>query len=178
MEKLEPILIKSFILMNKFFQEEQIRYCLIGGMAAGYWGEPRFTRDMDFTVVSQSGDLKPLVQKFRQNGFKVETKGPSQMQVVAKGQLHFQADLVLAETDYQDWVVQRAVSVAMFDINVPICSAEDLIILKLIANRRQDLLDIENVLKNHRKDLDKKYIKKWFQIWELEERFQKEFGEL
>lgn len=164
--------------MNHFLQEHQIRYCLIGGMAAGYWGEPRFTRDMDFTVVSQSGDLKPIHQQLRQDGFKVEMKGQSQLQVKGKGHLHFQADFILVETDYQDWVVQRAIKIPMFEIEVPICSAEDLIILKMIANRRQDLLDIENVLKNHGKELDWKYMEKWLSIWQLQEKFDEEFKEI
>lgn len=178
MEKIEAVLIESFILINRYFQEKKIRYCVIGGIAAGYWGNPRYTKDMDFAVVSRSQGLKPLAEQLKKDGFKVVGKGEGQIHVVQKGSLHFQADLILAETDYQDWVVQRAVPVPMFSIEAPICSAEDLIVLKLIANRRQDLLDIENIIKNKSLKLDKAYLKKWFEVWELEGRFQKEFGSL
>ncbi len=175
MVTIEAHLIEAFILMNRFFQEHRIRYCLIGGLAAGYWGEPRFTRDMDFTVVSRSGSFDELAKLFKKAGLKTQVNGPSQLVVLQKGNLKFQADLILAETEYQDWVVQRAVTIPMFEIQVPICSAEDMIILKLIANRRQDLLDIENVLKNHSRDLDQDYLSKWFHFWKLKGRFEKEF---
>jgi hypothetical protein len=176
MEKFESHFIDSFILMNDFFHRHQIRYCLIGGIAAGFWGEPRFTKDMDFTVVSVTGAISATLNLLQKEKFVVEDKGSSQIQVIKKGALRFQADLILAETEYQDWLVQRAVPVEVFGVAVPICTAEDLIILKLIANRRQDLLDIENVLKRHASRLDGEYLKKWFSFWELNERFAKEFG--
>jgi len=172
---IEAHLIEAFILMNRFLQTHQVRYCLIGGLAAGYWGEPRFTRDMDFTVVSQSRSLSHLQDLLEQEGFGVNAKDKAELKVLQKGTLQFEADLILAETEYQDWVVQRAMPIPMFEVKVPICSAEDLIILKLIANRRQDLLDIENVLKRHSKALDQSYLDKWLSYWELEERYKQEF---
>lgn len=178
MKKIEAYLIEAFILINKYLEKHSIRYCLIGGIAAGYWGEPRYTQDIDFTVVSRTGSLKELLHQLRKDGFAAKEKGKDQLQVTEKGDLKFQVDFILAETDYQDWLVQRSTPVPMFGVNVPICSAEDLIILKLIANRRRDLLDIESVLKYQKSRLDKVYLKKWFQFWELEERFQKEFGDL
>ncbi len=176
MDKIEPVLIKSFLLLNEYFQKEHYRYCLIGGIAAGYWGEPRYTKDMDFTVVSRTHSVKEIIAKLKKDGFKARANGEGQIQIVEKDDLTFEADLILAETDYQDWVVQRARSVPIFARNVPICSPEDLIILKLIANRRQDLLDIENVLKRNARNLDRGYLKKWLAFWELEKRFADEFG--
>lgn len=176
MVTLEATLIESFLLLNRFFQAKKIRYCLIGGMAAGYWGVPRYTKDMDFTLVSRTGSFKEIIDALEKKKFKVHEKGPSQIQVIQRGKLTFQADLILAETDYQDWVVQRAIPVKMFDITVPICSPEDLIILKLIANRRQDLLDIENILGNPNVSLDTSYLGEWLKFWELEGLWKKEFG--
>lgn len=172
MQTIEAELIESFLQINRYFQDHQLRYCLIGGIAAGYWGVPRYTKDMDFTVVSLSGGLKPLMKQMIRDGFKVVEKGSSQIQVVQKGSLHFQADIILVEMDYQDWVVQRAKPVSIFGITVPICSPEDLIILKLIANRRQDLLDVENILKAQGSHLDRDYLNTWISFWELEERFK------
>lgn len=174
---LESHLIEGFLLLNHFLQKEKFRYCLIGGIAAGYWGEPRFTQDMDFAIVSRTGSLESLTKILKSAGFRVQNKGDSQIQVKGQQDLDFQADFILAELDYQDWVVQRAVSVAIFDVEVPIASPEDLIILKLIANRRRDLLDVENILKRCLPTLDKKYLREWLKFWDLEERMLKEFPE-
>lgn len=178
MQTIEAPLIEGFIQLNTFFQDHKIRYCIIGGLAAGYWGIPRFTKDVDFTVVSRTGNLTPLLTLMKKNNFHIVEKGPGQMQITGHDSLRFEADIILAETDYQDWVVQRARPVPMFNITAPICSPEDLIILKLIANRRQDLLDIENVLKNCANQLDKKYLQEWMKYWDLTDRFQKEFSEI
>lgn len=176
MEKIEAPLIEAFGHLNRFFQQEKIRYCLIGGMAVGYWGEPRFTRDMDFTVAIKGG-LEKLQQKLKAAGFSTRTKGASQLQVTAYQKLRFQADIMLSEIEYQEWVIQRSQMVPMFNFQVPICSAEDLVILKLIANRRQDLLDIEKILERQAINLDKTYLKEWINYWNLKERWEKEFGE-
>lgn len=178
MPAIESSLIANFVELNRLFQEWNVRYCLIGGLAAGFWGKPRFTQDMDFTVISHDRTFKELALSLKKNGFSYEKKGTSQLKVTKRSANTFRADLILAEINYQDWVVQRAVKVAMFGVDVPICTAEDLIILKLIANRRQDLLDIETVLENPSLKFDTTYLKKWFEFWELEERFDKEFGNL
>lgn len=176
MKKIEASLIAAFAHLNRFLQGEKIRYCLIGGMAAGYWGEPRFTRDMDFTV-TLNGGLEKLRRKLKAAGFSARTKGASQLQVTAYQKLRFQADIILSEIEYQEWVIQRSQIVPMFNFQVPICSAEDLIILKLIANRRQDLLDIEKILERQESHLDKNYLKEWIRDWSLQERWQKEFSQ-
>ena len=96
--------------------------------------------------------------------------------IISRKNLHaFQADFILAETEYQECVVARAISVPVFEVKVPLCTAEDLIILKLIAYRRQDLLDIENILKRHGRDLDQNYLCQWFEFWKLKERYAQEF---
>ncbi len=176
----DEILVKSELIneLCRFvgiLDKIKVSYCLIGGLAAGYWGKPRFTRDMDFTVMSGTGNFDEIIASLKKEKFKVLAKGPSQIQVVQKDELHFLADLILVEMDYQDWVVQRAINIELFDIQIPICTPEDLIILKLIASRRQDLLDIENVLEFHLKKLDVDYLKKWFSEWDLISAFIKEF---
>ena len=178
MRHIEATLIESFLLLNRFFQEHNIRYCLIGGIAAGFWSEPRYTQDMDFTVVSKNKSILPLTKLLQKEGFQVKKQGNSQCQITQKGSLQFQADLILAETNYQDWVVARALEIELFDSKTYICSAEDIIILKLIAHRRQDLLDIENVLKKNASMLDQAYLKKWITHWKLQKLFQKEFSDI
>ena len=176
MVKFEPHFIQSFIAINQFFQKYKFRYCLIGGIAAGYWGEPRYTQDADFTVVSHGGSFKEILQLLSKEKFKAEKKGESQVKVTHFKNKSCQADLILAEIPYQDWLVQRATPVKVFEVTVPVCALEDLIILKLIANRRQDLLDIEKVLEKNTKLLDKKYLHEWLEFWNVKARFLEEFG--
>jgi len=36
---------------QRFFKKKRWRFCLIGGVAVTRWGEPRSTRDADFTLL-------------------------------------------------------------------------------------------------------------------------------
>ncbi len=175
MKKIDAPFIESFLEINHFFSSNNIRYCLIGGLAAGFWGEPRYTQDMDFTVAMKEDGMDRFLYLLKTAGFNFIKRGAEQIQITQKGKLKFQTDLILSETEYQEWVVARAVPVKIFEAKVPISTPEDLIILKLLANRRQDLLDVENILKKRTLELDQEYLKKWLQFWKIENNFKKEF---
>ena len=48
--------------------------------------------------------------------------------------------------DFEREVIQRAKNVRLGRLQVPVPAPEDLVILKAVAQREQDLLDIERVL--------------------------------
>lgn len=50
-------------------------------------------------------------------------------------------------------------------------AAEDVIILKMIANRYKDLADVESILEAHVK-LDRAYLDDWLAQWGVTERFR------
>ena len=45
--------------------------------------------------------------------------------------------------------------------DIPIISAEDLIICKAAYNRAQDWIDIENMFRVQRQNLDQQYLRRW-----------------
>lgn len=176
MRKIEAHLIEGFVQLNQFLIDHDLRFCLIGGIAAGYWGEPRFTRDIDFTIFSQKKSFDEIVSLLEKNNFIYKLIENSQCQISKWNKINFWADLILAETDYQDLVIDRAMKINLFEVETKICSAEDLMILKMIAGRRQDYLDIENILKKNLNQLDKSYLLKWLMRWDLKEKFENEFN--
>ena len=44
---------------------------------------------------------------------------------------------------------------------IPTCSAEDLIVYKLVAGRPQDLIDVEGIVRRQRDRLDVARIREW-----------------
>jgi hypothetical protein len=48
--------LKAIMEIHEFLTREGIPYVLIGGIALQWWGEPRFTRDVDIAILVNSGD--------------------------------------------------------------------------------------------------------------------------
>ena len=49
------------IELQTFCEKRNWRYCIIGGLAVQRWGEPRLTRDVDLTVLSDFGSEEPEI---------------------------------------------------------------------------------------------------------------------
>lgn len=70
-------------------------------------------------------------------------------------------DLIFSTTLYEAQAIGRAVRVRVGGRDVPIASAEDLILHKLFAGRARDLEDVHGVLRRKARDLDWDYMEKW-----------------
>jgi hypothetical protein len=70
-------------------------------------------------------------------------------------------DVLLGALPYEQNLVDRATSFAFSPgVEIRICSAEDLIVLKLFASRPLDIRDAEGVAARNAKRLDWSYIEK------------------
>ena len=72
----------------------------------------------------------------------------------------FHLDLIVRSLFIEDQALRRARTIKVFRRAVKFPSPEDLIILKLVAGRMQDLLDAEGIVRRHAAKLDRKYIER------------------
>jgi predicted nucleotidyltransferase len=70
-------------------------------------------------------------------------------------------DLLVSIFDYERQAIERAISMTIEGVSVQVCSAEDFVIHKGVANRVQDWIDVERVLIRQKSKLDQKYILSW-----------------
>ena len=68
---------------------------------------------------------------------------------------------LLSVPGYEMNVFERAVQYKINKLKIWLCSPEDLIIHKAIANRDKDWVDIEGILIEQIKKIDNNYIEKW-----------------
>ena len=47
--------------LENYFQGQGWRFCFIGGVAVQRWGEPRFTQDIDLTLIAGFGEEEQFV---------------------------------------------------------------------------------------------------------------------
>jgi hypothetical protein len=145
---------------------------VIGGVAYNFWREPRYTNDIDFNVVADAKVAAELRNRLVAHGYEVvreqtpdATSGPDFLRFILPGTrkiVEFQA----AKTPYQELTIKRAVMAAP-DQPFPVATAEDVIVLKLIANRPKDHRDMVSL--GMIDGLDWDYIEHWAEIWGVAE---------
>lgn len=150
-----------------------IAYALIGGHAVNVWLEPRFTADVDLTVEVDSEDLERLEQALQVAGFALEVSlgaSPSGPDFVRFRSTDGRVVLELqaAKTSFQFEVIRRATHA---NKGLRVATPEDLIVLKLIANRPKDQIDLFGLAALPSIDWD--HVERWAREWNLTEELRR-----
>lgn len=152
--------------VHKFFTRAKIPYSIIGGIAVQHWGEPRFTRDVDVTVIIPAGQeeavLRRLFSVFRPRINDALDFALKHRVCLLQSSDGYDIDISLGLPGYEDHLLSRSVDYAVGGGRlIKICSPEDLIIHKAVAGRAQDLSDIEGIIVRQGKTLDRRYVMAW-----------------
>jgi hypothetical protein len=127
-----------------------VRWALVGGLAVSARAVPRFTKDLDFAVaVGNDAEAEDVVRRLRVrdyhpvqvleqdyvgrlSGVRLELKGSDVM-----------VDLLFASSGIETEVVARAERLEVLPgLTVPVATTANLIALKVLAGRNQDLTDL------------------------------------
>lgn len=145
----------------RFLEINNYRYVLIGGLANSFWGIARATRDIDLKVFIEEGKYDEFKdkahKKFKARIFPEQT--PLIVSVLASNSVGI--DFLLAVPGYETNVFSRAFQYKIDNLQIWLCSPEDLIIHKAIANREKDWVDIEGILIEQINRIDIEYIENW-----------------
>lgn len=163
-------LLDSVAALQKLLEEASLPSMVVGGMAVGVWGEPRLTRDVDIKVLVPREERTRLLtllsgyhplhenpdEAFRRHGiaFFLDEQG-------------VRVDVMLAETSFDEIAISRARIVEVQpQRRARVCSAEDLIIYKMVSLRTKDRLDVESIVRRQGDRLDDAYILRWLRQFE------------
>ena len=146
----------------RFLEERDLEYAIIGGVALPFWGPVRATRDIDIKVLVADTDYDSVRSTLR-DAFpqRARQRAPDNPLIVSVTIECITVDFLLTLPGYEELIVRRAVQRDLNGWPARICSAEDLIIQKVVAGRPKDWLDVENVLLVQRGQLDERYTEKW-----------------
>lgn len=144
-----------------FLESRQIPYMVIGGFANLHWGRPRLTEDLDITVQVPEESWEEFISSL-QTRFRTMAEDPLRLardtRVIPISATHARIDLILAGLPYEEEAIRRAVRIPIESNTVSICSAEDLILHKLVSERPRDHEDVEGVILRQAKRLDRGYL--------------------
>jgi hypothetical protein len=139
-------------------------FCVIGGLAVQHWGEPRFTKDIDLTIVTGFGDEEPVIAGFLAlYSPRIENARAFALQnrvLLLKSVDGLGIDIALGALDFERSAVERASGVEVLKgRHLRLCSAEDLIVMKAFADRPLDWNDIQGIIvRQGAKSLDWTYV--------------------
>jgi hypothetical protein len=147
------------VLLNR----SRIDYCLIGGLAVAILAKPRATEDIDLLILMDEQE-RPTIASLIKKKFEV---------IQDNNVMHFEnatiwrivlaspvpdatgfviVDFLLADNDIYREAVRSPINLTLGNVTIPVASPENLIRIKELSNRPQDLLDIASL----KESLDRK----------------------
>ena len=131
--------------------QREWKICFIGGVSVQRWGEPRFTADVDLTLLTGFGDeekfISALIGVFSPRRADASEFALRNRVLLLKAGNGIPLDVALGAFPFEERSIQRA-SPFLFPPGQTLitCSAEDLVVHKVFAGREKDWLDVATVL--------------------------------
>jgi hypothetical protein len=138
-------------LLDRFGEQGVI----IGGIATGFLGKPRFTIDLDAMFLASTSEIPHILEMAKEEG--IEPRTDKVMEFAKKSRVLLlrhsasgaSIDISLGVLPFEEEVVasSKVHDVGMLSVRLP--TPEDFIIMKAIAHRPKDLIDIQSIVDAH-----------------------------
>lgn len=147
------------------FEELNLKYVIVRGVAVVAWGNLRTTRDVDIVLSIEDEDAERFVLTLARYGFDVEKEDVlrsleerSHLTVFdTLSEFHADVKAVYDEQDVR--VLERRREVRVGDRRLYVASPEDIIAMKLVYGSEQDVKDAESVYLRQKDRLDVSYLR-------------------
>jgi hypothetical protein len=152
--------------LAQWWSRSRVRGMVIGAVAVAFLGRPRTTRDVDGVVAID----EPRWERFLQTGLKAgfQPRIPDVLAFAATSRVFLlrheksaiDVDISCAGTAFELEALGRLTRIKLGRRQIPLPTAEDLIVFKAVAHRPRDLFDIEGIVQAH-PDLDLAQIQRY-----------------
>lgn len=166
-------LFNSVATIQLKLREASIESVAIGGLAVAAWGEVRATQDVDLRVLLDRDGAERLLVALGTDYVPFGLDIPPIEALRQFGMLFVRdasgtrIDLLLSDIDFDREAVRRGRDVEVVpSCTIRICTAEDLLIYKVLAGRPKDLIDVPGVIEKQGGSLDVNYVVRWLELFE------------
>jgi len=133
------------------FRENGIAYCLAGGLAVSLLARPRATEDIDLIVVLEESDFPSFEALVRSHFEVIQVRDVMRFRTASIWRFVLGDGnegivilyLILANRDEYRTAIANSVEIVVDDCRINVITPQDLIIVKQLAGRPVDLMDIE-----------------------------------
>jgi hypothetical protein len=147
-------------------READVGVIIIGGVASSVLGRPRLTRDIDALADVPEDEWSRVVDAVAAFGIMprigavLEFAVRSRVLLLRHEASQIDIDLIVATLPFERDAVAAGQSRSLGSIEIRLPRIEDLLIMKAIAHRPRDLLDIEGLLQAH-PEIDLERARRW-----------------
>jgi predicted nucleotidyltransferase len=162
LKDLSPVLAS----LSQWLKDQEVSYAIIGGVAIGFVAQPRLTQDVDAVIWIDLDRAEDFLESGKSFGFVARVSDPvefarkARVLLLRHQQTKIGVDLSCGVLPFEREMLDRSIELNAGSISLKVATPEDLIILKAVAHRQRDLIDIDNLLDVHR-NLDLDRIRHW-----------------
>jgi hypothetical protein len=161
-----PRLASAAAAVLSVLDSARIPACLIGGLVIPRWGQPRATTDADFSVLAPYGDEAPVIDlllaKFKGRRPDARAFALAHRVLLLVSADGVGLDVALAAFPFEIDAIEKASPWEIAPgVVVRTCSAEHLVVYKLVAARPQDLVDMAGIVRRQGARLDVEFVRRW-----------------
>jgi hypothetical protein len=157
-ETLTPLLV-ALRDLQAWFEAGRVDGIVIGGVAASVLGRPRFTRDVDALVLLAEERWHEFLSEGENHNFTpriddaLKFAQKSRVLLVRHSPSDIDVDIAFALLPFEEKAIKRGVEANVGNVTLRLPRPEDLIIMKAVAQRPRDIIDIEALIDSN-PDLD------------------------
>lgn len=157
-------LLAAALGIQEFCDQREWKSCIIGGIAVLRWGEARFTRDVDLTLLTGYGHELKFIESILNAGYRGRLSDAADFALknrvlLLESPQDVPIDISLAAFPFESIAIARATPFEFEPgCKLRTCSAEDLIVQKLFAFRPRDIFDVQTIADKQAGALDWNYI--------------------
>lgn len=152
--------------LSDWFMDSRIPAMVVGGVAASILGRPRATRDIDALAMLSEDKWAAALRSAQRHGITPRIEEPlefarkTRVLLLRHAESGVDLDIILGRLSFEEDAIGRSKPYNLGGVSVNLPLVEDLMIMKAIAQRPQDLRDIEGLLDLH-PDADLNAVLKW-----------------
>jgi len=149
-------LIETLKRLCLLFDDANIKFCLVGGLAVGILAKPRATEDIDLLVLIDKYNKEKIGSLLR-NDFEIIQehdlmyfKETTIWRIVIKDTFTNDrglviVDLIFADNEIYKEAVADVIKLQIDNVDIPVVKPQNLIRIKKLSNRPRDWIDIQAI---------------------------------
>lgn len=157
--------LRALEALNSAVSALDTRAAVIGGIAVALQARPRYTEDLDAVLLQRDIGVTEAFSALLEAGFVSRLKDPlsfarqNRVFCLSHTETEFQVDVSLGALSFEVEMIENADEVDIEGVRVRLARIQDLLVLKFLAGRPQDFIDVDWLLEAD-PNLDRDYVRK------------------